>query len=277
MTTVTRPRGPLPPRVYWTRRLLVVAVAFALVFGIARFLGSGGSGGPAARPVGATPSSTTPALTTPAATPTATPTGRTRQAPGTKTREASPAPTPLASPTGACTDGDVVVTPSVKGTAYAGHPVVFTMTLWTRVSEACTWEVSSDAMVVKVTSGSDRIWSTQECVGAVPKQSVVVRRDRPATVAVGWNGQRSDSDCTRSTAWAEPGYYHVIAASFGADPADVQFELKPPVPRTITATPTPENSPTSSPSGSAKTSPKTNPTQKSTQRSTQKSTAEPRR
>ena len=51
------------------------------------------------------------------------------------------------------------------------------------------------------------------------------------TVSVGWNGQRSDSDCTRSTAWAEPGFYHVVAASFGADPVDVQFELKSPVPR----------------------------------------------
>ena len=144
----------------------------------------------------------------------------------------------------------MVATPSVKGTAYAGHPVVFTMTLTTQVSEACTWDVSSRTMVVKVTSGTDRIWSTQECGGAVPKQSVVVRRDTPTTVAVGWNGQRSDTDCTRSTAWAEPGYYHVIAASFGADPIDVQFELKSPVPRTITATPTPENTPSASPKGS---------------------------
>ena len=53
MTTVTRPRGPLPARVYWTRRLLLVVVAFALVFGIAHLLGSGGSGSPSAQPVGA--------------------------------------------------------------------------------------------------------------------------------------------------------------------------------------------------------------------------------
>ena len=250
MTTVTRPRGPLPPRVYWTRRLLLVVVAFALVFGVAHLLGSGGSGGPTASPVGATPSSTDARVTTPVATPGATSTARTRTGKGAQAGNSSPTPTPLASPTGTCSDSDVVAMPSVKGTAYAGHPVVFTMTLSTRVSPACTWDVSSRTMAVKVTSGADRIWSTQECDGAVPQQSVVVRRDHPTTVAVAWNGQRSDTDCTRSTAWAEPGYYHVVAASFGADPIDVQFELKPPVPRTITATPTPENTPTGSPSGS---------------------------
>ena len=42
-------RGPLPSRVYWTRRLLLLASAFALVFGFAHWLGSGsdGSGGTA--------------------------------------------------------------------------------------------------------------------------------------------------------------------------------------------------------------------------------------
>ncbi len=256
MTTVTRPRGPLPARVYWTRRLLLVVVAFALVFGLARLLGSGGSGGPSARPVGATPSSTDARATTPAATPQATPTA----GPGKVGKKAKATPTPLASPSGTCSDSDVVATPSVKGTAYAGQSVVFTMTLATRVSEACTWDVSSQTLAVKVTSGTDRIWSTQECSGAVPKQSVVVRRDHPTTVAVGWNGQRSDTDCSRSTAWAEPGYYHVVAASFGADPIDVQFELKSPVPRTITATPTPSEKPSSKASGTS--SPSASPTKK---------------
>lgn len=248
MTPVTRPRGPLPARVYWTRRLLVMAVAFGLVFGIAHLLGSGGSGGPAARPVGADASSTAPSASTAAASPqtTATATGT---GTGTAAKAATPTPTPLASPSGPCAGSDVVATPSVKGPAYAGRAVVFTMTLTTRVSPACTWDVSARSLAVKVTSGTDRIWSSQECVGAVPKQAVVVRKDQPVTVSVGWNGQRSDADCTRSTAWAEPGFYHVVAASFGAEPIDQQFELQAPPRPTITATPTPETTPTKKPVG----------------------------
>ena len=250
MTAVTRPRGPLPARVYWTRRLLLVAVAFALVFGIARLLGSSGSGTPEARPVGAAASSSTPATgsLTPQTTPDASALSTGRAA---NKKIPSPTPTPLASPTGACADSDVVATPSVKGTAYAGHSVVFTMTLTTLSSPACTWDVSSKAMAVKVTSGSDRIWSTQECSGAVPKQSVVVRKDHPVDVSVAWNGQRSDSDCTRSTTWAEPGWYHAVAAAFGSAPVDEQFKLLTPVRPTVTATPKPKKTPSKSPSASS--------------------------
>jgi hypothetical protein len=245
MTTVARPRGPLPARVYWTRRLLLVVVAFALIFGIAHLLGSGGSGGPTARPVGADASTSAPTsstVQTPQATATRTAKGN-RKARGKATRTATPTPTPtpLAVPSGPCVGSDVVATPSVQGPAYAGRSVRLTMTLTTKVSPACTWDVSAESLAVKVTSGSDRIWSSQQCVAAVPKQSVVVRKDHPVAVAMVWNGQRSDSDCTRTTAWAEPGFYHVIAASFGADPVDQQFELQSPVPRTITATPTPKS------------------------------------
>ncbi len=245
MTTVTRPRGPLPPRVYWTRRLLVVAVAFALVFGIARLLGSSGSGGPTAQPVGADASTSAPTSSTvqtprSAATPTAARTGKVKGK-AARTVTPTPTPTPLAVPSGPCVGSDVVATPTVKGPAYAGRSVGFTLLLTTKVSPACTWDVSAESLVVKVTSGSDRIWSTQDCAAAVPKKAVVVRKDQPVAVPMTWNGQRSDSTCSRSTAWAEPGFYHVTSASFGADPVDQQFELQSPVPRTITATPTPKS------------------------------------
>jgi hypothetical protein len=239
--------------VYWTRRLLVVLAALALVFGTARLLGGGGSNGtgPSAQPVGSEAS-------TPAASGTAGPTVSPQV-----TTSSSPAPTAggtrataptsaLASPTGACHSGDLVAVPDTKGRASAGRPVVLSIALTTKASPACTWVVSADSLVVKVTSGIDDFWSTQQCPGAVLKQSVVVRRDVATTVAVAWNGQRSDADCSRSTAWAEPGYYHVAAAAFGSDPTDVQFRLYPPTARTVTATPTPEATRTAAPSASPK-------------------------
>jgi hypothetical protein len=251
MTAVTRPRGPLPPRVYWTRRLLVLLVALALVFGVARLLGGGGPGGgaPSARPVGAE-QSTTAATTGP--TPTATTTGATGSA-GPSTSPSGPAtgqssgasPSAPATPSGTCANSDIVALPSVASPAYAGHTVIVTMTLTTKSSPACTWQVSADSLVVKVTTGDERFWSTQDCADAVPDQSVVVRRDTPTTIAMQWNAMRSDKDCSNSTSWAQPGYYHVVAAAFGAEPTDTQFRLLAPVRETITA------SPTQSPSGTA--------------------------
>lgn len=248
MTPITRPRGPLPARVYWTRRLLLLVVVLGLVFGVARLLGGGGSSGsgPSARPVAADPTSTatelsrtpTPKAPTPTSTPTVGASGPTPSMTGPAAGPSAP-PSALAAPSGTCEDSDVVVTPSVASPAYAGRPVILAMTLTTRVAPACSWVVSPDHLVVKVTSGDDRFWSTQDCGGAVPKQVVVVRRDAPTTVSMAWNGLRSDAECTRSTSWADPGYYHVVAAAFGAEPTDVQFRLLAPVRRTITASPTP--------------------------------------
>ena len=248
MTPVTRPRGPLPARVYWVRRLLVIAIAFGLVYGVAHLLDRRSTGGPSAQPVGAEATSPTSA----AAPTTEATRARVRDGSGTKSAKAhrrgaskksdepSPTPTPPATPSGPCEPDDVVARPSLTGPAYAGKQVVFTMTLTTKASPACTWEVSADSLAVKITSGSDRIWSSQECDTAIPEQAVVVRKDHPTRVTVAWHGQRSDADCTRTTPWAEPGFYHVTAAAFGAEPVDQQFQLQSPPRPTITATPKPE-------------------------------------
>jgi hypothetical protein len=257
MSAVTRPRGPLPSRVYWTRRVLLTVVALALVFGVARLVGGGGGGGaPAARPVAASESATPSVTGTP--TGTAFPSGSATPTPTAAT--ATPhrsAGSPLAQPTGSCPSGDVVATPTIKRHAYAGHPVVFEVLLTTRQSPACTWTVSAGSLAVKVvqeTSGSstspeDRIWTTQQCRAAVPRQSVVLRPDTPAAVDVAWNGHRSDADCSLSTSWIETGVYHVVAAAYGSDPVDKSFSLV--LAPVITVTASPKSTPTATPTGSS--------------------------
>lgn len=242
MSSVTRPRGPLPSRVYWTRRILVLGLALALVFGIGRLLGGEPrrTAGPSARPAAASATSPSADLTASAS---ATGDPSTAEPSTTQGRERvgerAEVVTPVAVPTGPCADSDVKVAPSVDGPAYAGTDVAITLNLTTVDSPACNWRVSPESVVVKLTSGDDRIWSTQDCPGAVPSQSVVVRKGEVTRVPVTWSGQRSDDECSRTTLWAEPGYYHAVAAALGAEPADQQFELLPPVRATITPTPTP--------------------------------------
>lgn len=238
MSTVTSPRGPLPPRVYWTRRLLVLVVGMALVFGISHLLGGSpdGSDNPSARPAAGSP--------TAGRTPNTGPTGDATPAEATKDkkkkRKAEKVKTPLAVPTGPCADSDLRVTPSVDGPAYAVHDVTITLNLTTITSPACNWEVTPQSVVVKLTSGSDRIWSTQDCPSAVDPKPVVVRKDHVTKVGVTWSGQRSDDECTRTTLWAQPGFYHAEAAALGAEPQDQQFELLLAPRPTITAEPKPD-------------------------------------
>ena len=246
-------RGPLPARVYWFRRLLVLGTAFALVFGIGRLLIGGSdaesSGEDAAAQVAADTAPTT-VLTT--ATPT--PTGKHR------TRTPDPTPT-LAAPEGECDGSDVAVTPKVTN-AVAGRDVLVVLQLRTLESEACTWRTGSDALTVNITSGKDAIWSSRQCPRAIPVRDVVVRKAVTTNVGVLWReAKRSGEECTKFTDWAMPGWYHVTAAALGGEPSDLQFELKRPTAGTVTQTATPTQSPSPKPSQGPSQKPSQKPSQ----------------
>ncbi len=228
-----RPRRRLPARVYWFRRLLVLSLAFALVFGIGKLLGGGAGDSERAVPASAPGSATT--SPTAAATADARP-ATTKKA---KARKKKKVKKPLPTPTGPCEDSDVRVVPTFVETPRAGGDVRLTLQLSTFKTPACTWEVGPDTVAVKLTSGSDRIWSSQDCGSAVPETPVVLRRRTTTTVDVMWPGRRSDLGCSVMNEWAEPGYYHVEVAALGSEPESRQFELHYPATRTITPTPTP--------------------------------------
>jgi hypothetical protein len=242
MSSLTHPRGRLPARVYWVRRGLVLGSAAVLVFGFAHLLGSGGGGGgqqPRAQLTGSvhhTPTShPTPSPQGPVALQTVG-AGKHQGAKPTKRPPATTSKTPvvLASPDGPCAADDISARPEVDH-ASAGGPVDIRLQL-TATRPACTFDVSSRTVAVKITSGPDSVWSSQLCRRAVPKQSVVVRSAQPAVVPVTWSGRRSDGSCGPSNDWARPGYYHVIAAVIGSAPTDTQFKLSLPPRPVVTKT-----------------------------------------
>ncbi|MBC2932621.1 hypothetical protein [Nocardioides sp. zg-1228] len=252
MPPTVRPRGPLPARVYWTRRLVVLGIPLVLVVVLARVLG--GSSDAQDDAAGQATRASATASTTPA--PTAGPT--VAVGPGTKgrkgkkgkkggkgtdgattTEEVAPTEPVLAEPTGPCTESDIVATPAITSAA-GGSDIPITLNLRTVVAEACTWQASPETVVVTITSGSDYIWSSRECPVSIPPQDVVVRQAVDAPVVVTWSARRSDEGCTKFTDWAVPGFYHVQAAALGGDATDVQFELTAPQPGVITKTAEPE-------------------------------------
>jgi hypothetical protein len=269
MTALTSPKGPLPARVYWFRRLLLLVVALLLVFGIARVLGGGSDASsetPTATRAAATgPASTSAGTATDAATGTATDAATDAatvegpaSGPGAEKRKNKPAPTPTPTPvpptpTGVCSNEDIAIAPNADG-ATAGGRVQLLLVLRTKVTPACTWQVSPDTVTLKITSGSDDIWASRECPRSIAVQDVTVYRDFDTTVPVVWSGRRSDEECSKLAEWADPGWYHLLAATYAGEPVDLQFELGVPAPVTVTKTvePTPTGSgstPSSSPSG----------------------------
>ncbi|WP_157953075.1 hypothetical protein [Nocardioides allogilvus] len=238
-----QPRGPLPARVYWTRRLLLLGLALVLVIGFARILGGSSDGsddGAKATTVGVTTSE-------PTETPTTEPVKRKR-----KKKKQTPTEPPLAEPTGPCENSDIVATPVVTE-AQGGVDVPITLNLRTLESPACTWTVSPDTLTVSITSGNDAIWASRECPASIVPQEVVVRQAVDAPISVVWeDARRSDEGCTAQREWARLGYYHVEAAALGGEPTDVQFELVRPASAVITKTITPKPEPTTKGNGKNK-------------------------
>jgi hypothetical protein len=252
MTTLTR--GPLPPAVYWRRRLVVLTIGLVLVLGLGRLLGGGSDGSdpdraaPAAadasprEAITVTPSADLTAAATPGATATGPRSGegrgdgkgrggqgKNKDKPGSS---ASSEPV-LAPPVGRCEGTDVAVTPEVSK-AVAGRDVTVVLNLRTVATPACTWRVSRANVDLSITSGRDGIWSTRQCGKALPGEDVVVRNNVTTAVPITWNS------CTRITEWALPGYYHATAAALGGEPSDIQFELEAPVAATVTKTAEPK-------------------------------------
>lgn len=228
------PRGPLPPRVYWTRRLVLLGMALVLVVGVAKLLGSSSdaSDPPSSKAVTAGASTTS----TPTQTATTT---RVKK----KRKKQTPTEPPLAEPTGPCANSDIVATP-VVGEAYGDTDVAITLNLRSLQTPACTWSVSAETLTVSITSGDDFIWGSRHCPTSIPVQDVVVRQAVDAPVEVVWRGaRRSDEECSANTDWALPGFYHVEAAALGGEPTDVQFELVVRPSEVITKTVTPKPRP----------------------------------
>lgn len=161
---------------------------------------------------------------------------------------------PLVAPNGECADDEVSVLPSVPR-AWAGGPISIRLE-FQGTQPACTFKVSPASVVVKVTSGNDRIWSTQDCPQAVPEREVVVRSGVGTVLPVTWNGRRSEAGCASLLAWALPGFYHVYAAALGSTPGDVQFEVTRAATRVITRAPKPTASPSATVAPSATATPK---------------------
>lgn len=233
------PRRPLPARVYWFRRVMVLGMAVLLVAGLARLLGGASDASSEEEPRATTAGATTSTTADPGGAEATQPPASPAEEPRRKKRKQTPTEPPLAEPTGPCENGDIVATPAITE-APGGSDVPITLNLRTRVTEACTWTVSPDTLTVTITSGSDAIWSSRECPAAVVPQDVVVRQAVDAPVVITWNARRSDEECSALTEWALPGYYHVEAAALAGEPTEVQFELVRPASEVITKTVTPK-------------------------------------
>ncbi len=210
MSTVFRPVGPQPARVYWVRRLVAVTVVVALVVVAWSLLRPGDAADAAGQADGAEGTST----------------GGGGSSETDAGGEAAAAGTTTDASSIACTGADLTVTLTVGQRAYAaGASPQFVVSLTNTGSQPCTVDAGAAAREILITSGSDRIWSSQDCAEDPPERLLLLEPGAKDEDTVVWDRTRSAEGCPADLPAPRPGTYSAVATIEGTSSASAVFDL----------------------------------------------------
>ncbi|GAA2607076.1 hypothetical protein SMC26_18165 [Actinomadura fulvescens] len=179
---------------YWRRRIFVLGGALGAVGLLAWACTAGGDGDkqPAKSAAVASPSASAAVSSLPAATPTVTVTAKV---------------TPEGSEDGdACEPEAVVINlTATRETFGKDEAPQFQVTAVNTGEHACTFDVGSKSLDVRVTSGGDRVWSMSACEQGSGSSIQMLRRGIPYVTTVTWD--RKAGDCRGRRQPVRPGTY----------------------------------------------------------------------
>ncbi len=111
-----------------------------------------------------------------------------------------------------CADPAVGLTATTDAATYGlGATPRLTLTVKNTSAAACRRDVGSGAVELLVYSGSDRIWSTDDCSPGKAVSLVTLLPGGTQAVVRTWPGTRSAPGCGGTKAAASAGTYRVVA------------------------------------------------------------------
>jgi hypothetical protein len=191
---VLRPVGPRPPRVYWIRRLVLLAVLVVLIVGLTKACSGGGTkaGGPAPH------ATSSPTVTS------------------------SPSPVQVTD----CRNRDLTVTAATDAATYPAGSMPRLSAVVRNVSDRpCRFRTSPGRRVWTIVSGRDRVWTSADCTVSGSLARSRLRAGKTVAYALVWNRHRSAENCPTDTPAAPPGTYQLSVSVNGVDADTVVFHL----------------------------------------------------
>ncbi|MCA1711058.1 MAG: hypothetical protein LC789_05210 [Actinobacteria bacterium] len=188
-----QPVGPLPASTYWRRRVLIGLVVLVLLL-----VGLKACGGSDAQPRALATSAKASASTRPS------PAASTAASP-------SPAGSPSPVQVAACGDAALQVTVEADATSYKpGAAPRFALSVVNTGAVPCRRALGPDAVEIRVFSGEDRIWSSDDCSKGTGQGVLELAPKDPRQMVVQWPGKRTKPGCDTGET-AKPGTYRVSA------------------------------------------------------------------
>ncbi len=247
MSTVLHPSGPEAPQTYWLRRAVVIAAAVIVVAVVIALIVNGSSTGsavqqqpPVTGPTGVAATTPTPfaqSSSVPAASASASAAGTPSAGDPSATSSASTVAKSKASTTAtaspkakksgptACDAAQLRATLTGKQRLKPKQPNTFTLSLINGSGQTCLATVSDANFELKIYSGTDRIWSTDDCSTAMTRRTVTLKAEQAMEWKVSWNGRRSRADCKNRPEIPRTGTYFATAQLDGAKPVQLRMVL----------------------------------------------------
>jgi hypothetical protein len=190
-----RPVGPEPAQTYWLRRAVLVAAALLVVLLLAQLLGGGDDGRLAQSPADATASPSPEPLPTPGAS-----------------ADPSATPDPSASASAApCDEAALTVEAGAEDESYpVGEQPRLELRITNTGTAPCSRDLGQAAVELRVVSGDDRIWSSDDCASRGEAEVTVLQPGQAETSTVTWPGTRSEPGCQGDDEPAAAGTYRVV-------------------------------------------------------------------
>ncbi|MBD8465796.1 hypothetical protein IFU30_05870 [Plantibacter sp. CFBP 8798] len=220
MSSLTNPRGPERPAVYWRRRLIVFGVLLAVIVLVIVLIVRLASG---------------PGTQNTAATPTPTPTATPAPTPAPEASTTAPIDESATTDPGsaaACTADQIRVEAVVNGTSFAADELPqLSLSVTNTGSAACTMNAGTSQQVFTVSSGEEPYWTSTDCQTGPSDQQVLLEPGKTVSSnpPITWDRTRSAPDTCdqpRDPVPAGGASYHLNTSIGGFASADsAQFLL----------------------------------------------------
>ena len=232
MSSVLHPVGPEPAQTYWVRRAAVLSVAILVLAVVVALILDGTSSGSAVQAEPSRPPAPSPAAAA-SSSATATPTAK-KKSPQPKASTASPRTTAKAKPSAkptktqppaptACAAAQLRPTLTGKQKLKVRADNKFMLSLINGSGRTCVAEVTAKTFELKIYSGKDRIWSTDDCAKAIRTTKKTIKAEEALEWSVTWNGRRSRSSCKNRPEIPKSGTYLATAQLDGAKPVQLRM------------------------------------------------------
>jgi hypothetical protein len=195
MSTVMHPVGSKPPNIYWRRRVAALVVLLLVVLLLTWAVRAvAGLFAPDPAPAAA-PADKPPATAAPVADP-----------------SASASLPPSAAPTPACDATSLKVEAVSDSRTYKlGSSAQIGMTITNTGTGPCSMDAGSAALELVISSGSDRVWSSDDCQTTGESRPTVIEPNGVLESKVAWNLERSSQGCGTDLSALKAGTYQLVA------------------------------------------------------------------